>query len=293
MEEAEELAAGFGLGAVRTVALAARGWVSLNVLWRLTTDAGVWAVKEITRESTEALEAASEIERAAAAAGIPIAPVVLSGAGPVSIEVGTRRFRCHGFIDGEVPTGTLSARDAEQAGGALGTLHALDLPWAPHLMTPTVFGYDRWTRLIERGAELAAPWVDSLRAALPGVLAAEEEAKAWAAVPRRWVGSHRDVRPENSIRRDGRLVLVDWDGAGPIVPEVEVAGALRWWQPHEHAFVRAYTEVVGAIDFTVGQGENGGLVWWLHTNVEHALAAPEDGERGWAVDALAANFIRS
>ena len=291
VEDAQLISAHFDLGAVQEVTLAARGWVSLNVVWRIATSTGVWAVKEITRDDAPTIESAIEIELGAADAGIGIAPVVLTEAGRAAVEIEGRRFRCHGFVEGDVPTSSLTLDDAEQAGRALGTLHALDLPWAPHLMVPTVFGLDDWNGLIDDGEESGATWVDILRMALPAILAAESEAEAWASAPRRWVGSHRDVRPDNTIRSDGRLVFVDWDGAGPIVAEVEVAGALRWWHPHEDGFLRAYTEAAGEVDLSVGRGENGGLIWWLHTNVEHALAAPADGERAWAVTALAANFI--
>jgi hypothetical protein len=86
---------------------------------------------------------------------------------------------------------------------------------------------------------------------------------------------------------------VDWVGAGPVVQGAEAARTLPWWQPHADAFLAAYVEVVGDIDRGEGEEESGNLTWWLETNVGHALASPQDGERAWAVSALARNFLPS
>lgn len=48
----------------------------------------------------------------------------------------------------------------------------------------------------------------------------------------------------------------------------------------------------GDVDLHEGEGERGGLVWWLELNVRHAPAHPQYAERAWAVSALAANFHR-
>lgn len=166
------------------------------------------------------------------------------------------------------------------------------LPFDPLLIAQVVFGEDHWAELIDGGARISAPWTGALKAALPGILGAEDEAAEWRRRSHRWIGSHRDVRPDNALRLGERLLLVDWDGARPVVQGREVAGALRWWRPHEDPFLRAYVDVVGDVDLDEGAGEDGGLVWWLETNVQHALSLPGDQEREWAVSALAANFTR-
>lgn len=209
----------------------------------------------------------------------------------MAARVGGRVFRCHEFVAGVCPTEDLQVHDAEAAGAALGQVHRASLPWDRVLFTRTVFGEAHWLDLVRCGHQMQAPWTDDLRRALPGIEHAERAAREWFQVDRRWIGSHRDVRPDNALRLGDRLSLVDWDGAGPVVPGREVAGALRWWRPHEEAFLRAYVEVAGDVDLDEGAGEDGGLVWWLETNVQHALQLPGDEERAWAVTALAANFV--
>jgi len=281
----------FGLGQVQDVALAARGWVSLNVTWRLLTSSGAWALKEVTREARDHLEAAAAIELAASRLGVAAPRIVRAETGSVTAVIDGRVFRCHEFVDGDRPGDDLRRRDAVSVGEALGRIHAPALTFDPRLMTQVVFGEDHWKALIERGERAAATWTGALIAALPGILRAEDEAAAWRSIPHRWIGSHRDIRPDNALRVGEQIVLVDWDGAGPVVQGREVAGALRWWRPHDDAFLDAYRGVIGDVDLSEGSGEDGGLVWWLETNVQHALQPPGDQEREWAVGALAANFI--
>lgn len=289
---ADGVARAFGLGDVEGVSLAARGWVSLNVTWRIATSTGLWAIKEIARESPDQLEAAAAIELAAADKGVQMPRLRWTTEGAVAARVEGRVFRCHEFVVGDVPTGDLRV-DAQGAGAALGRIHRALLAWDPVLMTTTVFGEQHWIELVGRGEQLQAPWTDQLRRALPRIADAETKARAWTEVDRGWIGSHRDVRPDNTLRVGDRLLLVDWDGAGPVVAGREVAGALRWWHPHEAAFLQAYVDEAGEVDLDEGAGEDGGLVWWLETNVQHALELPGDEERAWAVAALAASFMPS
>jgi thiamine kinase-like enzyme len=197
-------------------------------------------------------------------------------------------------MEGVIPKDDLQRAEAEVAGRALGTLHRLALSWEPVLqLAPNVYGAEHWERLVQAGEEVGASWVPTLRAAVPGLLAKEQAAAEWFGVPRRWIGSHRDVRPDNTLRTAEGLLLVDWDGAGPVVQGAELARALPWWRPHADAFLAAYLDVAGDVDLREGEGDSGELIWWLETNVGHALASPQDAERSWAVAALASNFLTS
>ena len=289
-DDARAVAERFALGDVESVAMAARGWASLNVTWRIRTTLGAWAVKDVARESPPELEAAAEIELAAEQLGVLLPRVVPSRAGTITATVGGRVFRCHEFVTGEPPTGALRATEAASAGEALGLIHHAELPWKPESMHANTFGEAHWHDLIDRAARLGAPWTKQVRAAMPAILAAEELAAEWWRRPHRWIGSHRDVRPDNALRSDAGLLLVDWDAAGPVVQGREVERTLPWWEPHADTFLRGYQNVVGDVDLDEGHGDDGGLGWWLETNVRHALALPGDDERNWAVSALVANF---
>lgn len=89
-------------------------------------------------------------------------------------------------------------------------------------VTP-VFGADHWAGLVEQSRATNCHW----SAALERSLAAIAQLEAMLAVS--WtldgaIGSHCDLHPTNLMHlATGALVLVDWDAAGPVVPEREVA----------------------------------------------------------------------
>lgn len=255
---ATEVAARFGIGSPRHPArLAAAGWAAHNLLWRFDTTEGSWALKEIGREQASQIENAADIESAARRAGIACPRPVPALDGPWTVTIKGRIFLCHEWVTGACPTTNLTAEDAWQAGHALGNVHQLDLPWDPAAVTPRVWGKAHWQALIRAGEGLAQRWSALLENALDQILAMEQPAAEWAARPHRWVGSHRDVRPDNTLRcRDGTLLLVDWDAAGPTVPGRELASVLRWWAPHQDAPLAGYQSVAGAPDLSESAGEN-------------------------------------
>jgi hypothetical protein len=218
------------------------------------------------------VDAAPELEAAAHAAGIASPRPVPGNNGRWLCTMGGRTFRCHEWVDGHQLTSSPSERDAHQAGELLGQLHQLDLPWQAVSMTePNAWGEPHWHMLTERAAALGLPWSTKLSQVIEPILAIEEKARLWAARPHRWIGSHRDARPDNTLRVAGQIVLVDWDNAGPVVAGREVAKVLRWWAPHEARFLGGYSSVAGTVDLDEGTGEDGGLLWWLELNVRLAL----------------------
>lgn len=282
------VAARFGIGSLLDAPyLAAAGWAAHNVLWHFVTTDGTWALKEIGREPGPQIETAAGIETAAHRAGVACPRPVPSLDGPWTITIEGRSFRCHEWVAASCPTTTLTADDAWHAGHALGLVHQLNLPYGPISTAPHTWGAAHWRTLVAAGRALKLSWSEHLNEAIEPILAIEAAAVDWAASPHRWVASHRDVRPDNTLRRhDGSLLLVDWDAAGPTVPGREVASALRWWEPHHDALLNGYEAVAGQPDLQEGAGENGGLLWWLELNVRLALDQPHNAQRQEATQAL-------
>jgi Ser/Thr protein kinase RdoA (MazF antagonist) len=284
---AEAVARAFGLGKIlSTPCLVETGWADHNSLWRFDTRVGSWAVKQLGREPDAQIENAATIEAAAHAAGVPCPPPVQTIGGTWTLGLEGRRFRCHGWVDGVTPTDDLSQEDAFAAGGAIGHLHTLDLPCDPPDPSLNVRGEAHWRTHIDRSAGLGLEWADHLARALPQILAVEDEARLWHTRPHRWVASHRDVRPDNTLRTTDQVVLVDWDAAGAVVAGREVATALRWWAPHQAHFIRGYASMAGDVDLSEGNGEDGSLLGWLELNVRLAIEEPHLVVRQAAVAAL-------
>lgn len=78
--DATRIAAAFGLGSpLGPVEQRGSGWGGHNLLWRLTTRHGCWAIKQVRRALGPDPDAALAIELAAHAGGVPMpSPILLS-----------------------------------------------------------------------------------------------------------------------------------------------------------------------------------------------------------------------
>ncbi|HET7477013.1 MAG TPA: aminoglycoside phosphotransferase family protein [Dermatophilaceae bacterium] len=176
------------------------------------------------------LDRAWSIERRMWAAGVRMprpVPDPRTGAGYVRVA-GLGTFRLHEFLDGRSATG--AATDPEvvtEAGALLASVHAAAQTGPPQACDLAGFGITEACRQLvaaERGRK------PQLEAAIP---AAEELTRSLAAerlVLRPTLTTHRDVDPKNVLlRRDGGLVLVDWDVAALADPHHELTSATLDW----------------------------------------------------------------
>lgn len=176
-----------------------------NRTYRLDTDQGSFAVKELNladRRSAYHAEDVFRFERAAFAAGIPMPE-------PVSAD---RRTLVHRWVDGErVPEAPVSEAYAFEIGEILARLHALDVDWP---RTPSEEPTPRdWPGLAARAAATGQPWADEL-AAQVGTFLAIADLVDTCERPGPVVLTHRDVQPWNLLARHGRPVVLDWELSG-------------------------------------------------------------------------------
>ena len=214
-------------------------------MWRVETDRGVFAVKEMNRDFADPgfvpwIERAFQLEQAAFEAGVPMPrpiPVPASG-------------RCLG----ELPNGGRSAdhraracvgrrREARQRPPVPTPKSRPRLPrYWPRSMrcrcAPTFRRAMRCAssakrtgaRYAERAEAESAEWAPILRRLLPVISDLEAYVAAAHDDPTPLLLTHRDADRKNVMRAtDGRLLLFDWDQAGPVNPRQDVANhALGW-----------------------------------------------------------------
>jgi Ser/Thr protein kinase RdoA (MazF antagonist) len=228
------VAGAFGLGASRgPLAPVAGAWS--NRLWRLETERGAFAVKELRGSAAAGwrrrLRDAMAVERATWAAGtVPMAQPMTAAAGGWLAEVATTgggraTVRCHRWVPG-TPAAALAPGPALAAdvGRSLAAIHALDLP-TPATTTHEVapLPLHAWNRLVAEARQAGLAWAGELAGLTPlvGRLAGRLEALRRAG--RTMLRSHRDLDPKNAVvRPDARVALLDWDYAGPILPAAEL-----------------------------------------------------------------------
>jgi aminoglycoside phosphotransferase (APT) family kinase protein len=174
-------------------------------LYRLDTDQGSFAVKELNRVDRRRTYHADQVfrfERAAFAAGISM-PEPISANPDVLV---------HRWVEGdkvsEVP---VPAAFAFEVGEILAQIHALDFVWT-HLAVDDTKPLD-WPELAEAAAATGQPWADELASCVETFLAMAHFVDTCER-PGPVVVTHKDIRPWNLLARDSRPIVLDWEWSG-------------------------------------------------------------------------------
>ena len=251
----------------------------LNRMWRFDTDHGSFAVKELNNDRgwTYRHDDIFRFEQAAFAAGIPMPEPVAAN----------ETVLIHRWVDGEVvPTDrAVSPACAEEIGGVLARLHALDAPWT-HVSIPDPMPTEQDWRAL---ADLAPgqPWGEALAEIVP-VLGAIGRFVDEVGEPEPIVLSHSDIGQKNLLSVDGHPVLVDWE----ITKRIPLA-----WELGSTALVVACGDVLQEPDTEVFRAvlegyvaaggtlpdpgrhwfadQLSGQTWFLRWNVKRCIAGVE------------------
>jgi aminoglycoside phosphotransferase (APT) family kinase protein len=176
-----------------------------NRLYRLDTDRGSYAVKELNLTDRRWRYRAEEVfrfERAAFAAGIPMPE-------PIAVD---QQTLVHRWVDGErVPEEPAPTAFAYEVGEILARLHGLDVAWTPE---PAEEPAPRdWPELAARATASNRPWAAELTAEVDTFQAIAEFVDGCVR-PGPVVLTHKDIQPWNLLARDGHPVLLDWELSG-------------------------------------------------------------------------------
>ena len=221
----------------------------LGSIWRLDTERGSWAVKQVGdipgEDLAELLEGAA-FQEAALAAGVPTPAVRRTRAGERIAGCDEVRVRLHAWVELHDPDPSL---DPVDVGRLVAGLHRVDFagtigldPW----YTEPV-GAARWSELVRVLRARHAPFADELDALVPELVAMEAYL---GGPPRELRTCHRDLLADNVRRaQDGGLCVFDFDNAGLADPSQELAVILVEYcalEPRRAGVIRAaYAEAGG------------------------------------------------
>jgi aminoglycoside phosphotransferase (APT) family kinase protein len=221
----------------------------LGSIWRLDTDCGSWAVKQVVDDMGDELGGIHDgaaFQEAAAAAGVPTPDVRRTRAGDLIGDVGQVSVRVHAWMDLDDPDVGL---DPAELGRMVAALHRVEFrgtvgldPWYSEPV-----GARRWSELLTALGSRRAPFADELGALVPELVALE---RLLGAPPRDLRTCHRDLWADN-VRRTpgGGLCVFDFDNAGLADPAQELALVLVEYateDPSRAPLVRAaYAEAGG------------------------------------------------
>jgi Ser/Thr protein kinase RdoA (MazF antagonist) len=289
----------FGLGSSGRLSDGPVASGRLGAIWRLDTEDGSWAVKQVgdpgEDESAELLEGA-RFQEAVLAAGIPTPAVRRTRAGEVIAE----GVRVNAWVDLHDADPNL---DPVEVGQLVAGLHRVAFagtvgvhPW----YTEPV-GAARWAELVRELRERRAPFADELDALLPELVALE----AYLGGPPRDLRTcHRDLWADNVRRAEGGgLCVFDFDNAGLADASQELAVILVEYgaDPGRAGLIRAaYAEAGGPgrveapTDFAMAIAQ---LSHILVEGCRRWLAATTDAERadneGWVREFVDQPLTRS
>jgi aminoglycoside phosphotransferase (APT) family kinase protein len=176
-----------------------------NRMYRLDTDQGSFAVKELNLLDRRWIYRAEDVfrfERAAFAAGIPM---------PEPISAGHHTL-VHRWVEGEkMREAPVPAAYAFEIGEILARLHALDVAWT-HVPIEDPASRD-WPELAERATATGQPWAGELTSQVETLLAIAHFVDTCER-PGPVVLTHKDIQPWNLLAREGRPVVLDWELSG-------------------------------------------------------------------------------
>jgi hypothetical protein len=195
----------------------ARGEV--GQVWRLSTSAGSWAVKEPFEPPSvaETMDDAA-FQDLVRASGVPMPGVVRTPAGAVLADVGSATVRVYTWVD-------LCERDARldpaTMGRVVADIHRVEYTGA-NLVDPWYtdpVGADRWDELVQQLTTADAPFAEALAALRAELVALEQLLE----LPSNLQTCHRDLFADNVLRTPaGSLSVIDWENSGLADPSQEL-----------------------------------------------------------------------
>ena len=221
-----ELLAAFDLGSWGRLSDGPIARGKLGSIWRLDTEGGTWAVKQVGNATDDEIAEIAEgaaFQEAARASGVPTPEVRRTVAGDLIADADGVRVRLHAWAHLLEPDIDL---DPIELGRFVAGLHRVDFagtigldPWYSAPVTAA-----RWSEIVVALRARHAPFADELDTLVPELVAQE----AYLGRPPRDVRTcHRDLWADNVRRtRDGGLCVFDFDNAGLADPSQELAQVL-------------------------------------------------------------------
>lgn len=203
---------------------------ALGQVWRLTGAGSSWAVKEMLFGCDEdQVRKEAELRDAAEELGISAPRLHTNRDGAHVTRLGTSAVKLYDWVEGSAADPSDPAI-LDWFGRTAGIVHRA----GAGAEGPVADWYERcpddaeWRELGEKVRRAGLAWADELDRFVKGVV---PELSAWVipAGDAELVMSHLDFQPQNVLVGPAGPVLLDWDNAGPISAEQELARALFIW----------------------------------------------------------------
>lgn len=213
------VAAAYGLGRpTGELVLSARG--EQGRVWRLDTDRGSFAVKDLIERQLPAdvaLDVAFQ-DAVLSTGSVAMPRPIRTLAGEVLVDIAGHQLRVYEWV-GLLPVDR--GLDAGLVGATLAAVHRVRY-WPARRLSgwySDPVGVDRWRELLEAADAVHAPFVESFRAEIPHLVGLE----ALIERPRNVQNCHRDLWADNLLPgAHGGVCVIDWENCGLEDPAHEI-----------------------------------------------------------------------
>jgi Ser/Thr protein kinase RdoA (MazF antagonist) len=211
-----------------TIAPVTRG--ALGQIWKLSAPGSSWAVKEMLFGCEEEdIQGEAALRDAAAKLGVSAPRLMRNRDGFYVSRVDGSHMKLYDWVDGS----EADASDPELqtwCGHTLALLHtagagASEMPVSWYEQCPEEAD---WAVLDEKVRRAGLPWADELGRFIT-TRAPALSRYVTPSSPDHLVTSHRDIQPQNVLVGPAGPTLLDWDNAGPVAADRELAHALYFW----------------------------------------------------------------
>ncbi|MFC4498329.1 MULTISPECIES: phosphotransferase enzyme family protein [Streptomyces] len=224
-----------------TYALGSGPWVmtpvtrgALGQIWKLSGSDSAWAVKELIFSRDEpVVDQEAALRDTAEGLGVSAPRLMPNRTGAhvsrLPAALGGSYLKLYDWVDG-TPADPSDPELLDWCGRTLALLHRA----GEGASEPPVAWYEEcypradWTELHERVRRAGLPWAEELGRCI-AVPLPELTRSVTPSDPRDLVVSHRDVQPQNVLLGPAGPVLLDWDNAGPVSAERELAYVVYVW----------------------------------------------------------------
>ena len=213
----------YGVGSpIRKMILVARG--EQGRVWRLDTDQGPFAIKELIIRQTpaDALADVAYQEVVRATGAVPMPRPIRTVDDHVIVDLGEHQLRAYEWVDLLAVNRSV---DPTTVGATMAAIHRVQYAPARPLIgwyTEPV-GESRWRQLLKESKAAAAPFADALDSEITELLHLE----TLLAPPTNLQSCHRDLWADNMLPTPtGGVCVIDWENCGLADPSQELPMAM-------------------------------------------------------------------
>ena len=193
-------------------------------IWRLDTDLGAFAIKEliIRQLPADAIADVAYQEAMLATGAVPMPRPIRTLAGQVLLDVAGYQVRAYEWVD---LLATDTGLDPVVIGATLAAIHKVHYAPARPLIGwyTEPLGAPRWTQLLEEAKAADAPFAEALDAEIIELLRLE----ALMEPPANPQSCHRDLWADNILPTPaGGVCVIDWENCGLADPAQELPMAM-------------------------------------------------------------------